>query len=751
MNNVEPLSGRGAATGRAGARYGARGFESAGAKDFLEADDPEWDGPDFPFADYAQMLWKRRILIAAIFVSVLTIGTLYTLLKTPIYRAGVTLQIDREASKVLSGGGDLQPAELLTGDEFYQTQYGLLKGRFLAERVVESLHLTDNRADLKLMGWRPPAPKAGETPASRAELRRRDAVTLVEKNITVSPVRGSRLVGVAFDSKSPTFSADVANALAENFITSNLDRRFQAASYARDFLEQHLAEEKQKLEASERAAVAYAASQQIISIPIPQAAGAPPTAATESLVASDLSSLNSDLAAATNLRLQAEQKLKQAKASSGGSLPEVLADPTFQKLEQDRAVVAAEYQQKLAIYQPDHPTMLALKGQLAAMDRAIASQVSATQNSIKNQYQTAANQENALQAKVDQLKGAMINLNNRSIQFNILQRDVDTNRALYDGLLQRYKEVGIAGGVGTNNVSIVDRALPPLKPAVPNVPLYLAISAALGLIFGVGAAFILDALDQGINTPSDIETKLHVSLLGASPATARGVTPAQALRDPRSALSESINAVRTALQFATSDGAPRTLLVTSSRSSEGKTTTAAALAASFARLGVRVLLVDGDLRSPSLHRLLSLKNTTGLSRYLAGGARLADVVQTTAEGSLSVVTCGPLPPNPSELLAGPGLAEFLQEASEAFDLVIVDGPPVVGLSDAVSLAAAVVGTLFVVEAVRVRRAAARAAIHRLQSVDARIVGAVLCKFDAKSAAYGYEYAYHYAYGGEPKK
>ena len=750
MSEVEPLPIRSNATGRAGAQLGARGFEPVGAEDFPDADDSDWDGPDFAFADFAQMIWKRRVLIAIIFGSVLAIGTLYTLLKTPIYRAGVTLQIDREAAKVLSVGADLQPAELLTGDEFYQTQYGLLKGRFLAERVVESLHLADNQADLKLMGWRPRASKPDYT-ASVAELRRRDAVTLVEKHITVSPVPSSRLVEVAFDSKSPTFSADVANALAENFIKSNLDRRFQAASYARDFLEQHLAEEKQKLEASERAAVAYAASQQIIQIPIPQAAGAPPTASTESLVASDLSSLNADLAAATNLRLQAEQKLIQARASSGASLPEVMADPTFQKLEQERAVVAAEYQQKLAIYRPDHPTMLALRGQLAAMDRTIASQVSSIQKSIENQYQTAANQEKALQEKVDQLKSAMINLNNRSIQFNILQRDVDTNRTLYEGLLQRYKEVGIAGGVGTNNVSIVDRALPPLKPAVPNVPLYLAISAALGLIFSVGAAFILGALDQGINVPSDIETKLHVPLLGASPATARGVTPAQALRDPRSALSESINALRTALQFATSDGAPRTLLVTSSRSLEGKTTTSAALAASFARLGVRVLLVDGDLRNPSLHRLLNLKNTTGLSRYLSGGAPLADIVQTTAEASLSVVTCGPLPPNPSELLAGPGLAAFLKEASEAFDLVIVDGPPVVGLSDAVSLAAAVVGTLFVVEAVTVRRAAARAAIDRIEAVDARIVGAVLSKFDAKSAAYGYEYAYHYAYGGGPEK
>jgi len=205
------------------------------------------------------------------------------------------------------------------------------------------------------------------------------------------------------------------------------------------------------------------------------------------------------------------------------------------------------------------------------------------------------------------------------------------------------------------------------------------------------------------------------------------------------------------LQFATNDGAPRTLLVTSSRSSEGKTTTAAALATSFARLGVRVLLVDGDLRNPSIHRWMNMRNTTGLSRYLSGAASLDQIVQNAAESSLSVVTCGPLPPNPSELLAGPRLPAFLAEASETFDLVIMDGPPVVALSDAVSLVAAVVGTLFVVEAVKIRQAVALEAIRRLKSVDARIVGAVLTKFDARTAAYGYEYAYNYAYGDAEKK
>jgi capsular exopolysaccharide synthesis family protein len=342
----------------------------------------------------------------------------------------------------------------------------------------------------------------------------------------------------------------------------------------------------------------------------------------------------------------------------------------------------------------------------------------------------------------------MIALSNRNIQYNILQREVDTNRSLYDGLLQRYKEVGVAGGVGTNNVSIVDRAKPPLKPAIPNIPLYISLSAALGLLLGTLVAFLVESFDQGINGPGDVEPKLKLRMVGSVPVLGRGVRPPQALEDAASTFSEAFNSIRTLLQFSTSDGVPRTLLITSSRAGEGKSTCALGLARSFARLGTRVLLVDGDLRDPTLHRTLKMNNTTGLSKYLAGSVNFAEVVQPTDAANLWVVPCGPLPPSPSELLAGRGFRLFLSEASEAFDLVIIDGPPVVGLSDAVSISAAAVGTLFIVEAAAVRGPLARAAVRRLMAVDARIVGVILSKYDGRRGAYGYDYKYHYTYGSE---
>jgi capsular exopolysaccharide synthesis family protein len=725
---------------------GARGG-GAVALPFFDANEADSRDSGSDLLAYWELLWKRRYLIAAVFAVVFALGTIGTLLMTPIYRATTMLQIDREASKVLTASDNLQPTELTSGDEFFQTQYGLLKSHSLAARVASGLHLADSDSAMKAMGWRPSLDRYGGTKAIDHARRLRDAVGLIEKHLKVDPVRGSRLVQVGFESRDPQLSAKVVNTLADNFITSNLERRFQAASYARQFLEQHLAQVKEKLEESERAAVAYAGDQQIINIPV-QANATQPTAATESLVAADLSALNGALANATNQRIQAEQHWAQVKSTPGISLPEVMSNLTVQQLLQERAKVGAEYQQKLATFKPDHPTMLQLKSQMDEIDRNIQTQVSHTQESINAQYQTALNSERSLQGKVDQLKGSMIALSNRNIQYNILQREVDTNRSLYDGLLQRYKEVGVAGGVGTNNISIVDLAQPPLKPAIPDIPLNMALSAALGLALGVLAAFGIEAFDQGINAPPDVESKLKLRMVGATPILTRGNSPPQALRDPSSTFSEAFNSIRTMLQFATSDGVPRTLLITSSRAGEGKSTCALGLAQSFARLGTRVLLVDGDLRDPTLHHTLKMTNTTGLSKYLAGSANFAEVVQSTDNTDLWVVPCGPLPPSPSELLAGRGFRLFLSEASEAFDLVIIDGPPVVGLSDAVSISAAVVGTLFIVEAASVRGPLARAAVRRLMAVDARIVGVVLSKYDGRSGAYGYDYKYHYSYGSE---
>ena len=511
---------------------------------------------------------------------------------------------------------------------------------------------------------------------------------------------------------------------------------------------------KQRLEESERQLVAYAGQEQIINVPTADETGASTAGGGQSLTAADLVALNSALASAKGERIRAEQRWRQAQSVSGAGLPEVLQSPSIQSLRQTKAELSASYQQKLNVYKPEYPEMVQLKAQLDEIDSQINAEISNIKSSLRNQYQVALAQERSLSGHVSGLKSDVLDLRNRSIQYNILQREVDTNRTLYDGLLQRYKEIGVAGGVGTNNISIVDRAQTPGSPSRPKPLFNLGLGAMIGLLIGVMLAFVLEALDDTIKSVEDLEGKLGLASLGVVPVLAKGATPEQELADPRSPFSEAYYSIRTSLQFSTTDGVPRSLFVTSARPAEGKSTTSIALARNFARLGMRVLLIDGDLRNPSLHRSLGLDNSAGFSTALTGAGVLTDVMQVSDLPNMMVITAGPLPPNPAELLATGRLRAFVTEAESQFDLVVIDGPPVMGFADAPLLGAVIGGTLLIVSAGATRRGVVRTAVERLRVGRARLLGAILTKFDGRRASagygYGYGYGYDYDYGTKPQ-
>jgi succinoglycan biosynthesis transport protein ExoP len=700
-------------------------------------------------ASYWRLALKYRFLIIGCFLGMLVIGATLTLLMTPIYTAQVTLQIDREAARVLNTEDAAPRENMMGGEEFFQTQYGLIRSRSLAERVVESLGLASSNASLEAMGIE--APAARGTAAAQASRRRDAAVATLQANLSVAPVRGSRLVAVGYDNPNPVVAARIANGFAENFIQSNLDRKFESSSYAREFLEERIAQTKERLESAERQLVAYAANQQIINIGEPSE-GAASGSATESLTSNNLVALNTALARTRAERVAAEERWRSASTSDLMTLPEVLQNPSIQRLTEQRAIMDAEYQQKLSIYQPDYPEMVRLRAQIEEADSQIRTIAGNIRSSIRSQYEIAANQERSLQAQVTGLTGDVLDLRDRSIQYNILQRELDTTRTLYEALLQRYKEVGVTGGVTANNISIVDLATPPGAPSSPNMLLNMVLAALLGLGLGVLAALVLEVLDETLATPDDVEKKLGIPVLGVIPLLAKGETPADALGDIRSGFSEAYYSLRTALQFSTPDGAPSSLVVSSARPAEGKSTTAYAVALNLARVGKRVLLVDGDLRNPSMHRVVGLANERGMSNLLSGSADLATVVQRTSQENLFFIPCGPLPPNPAELWGGDRLHEFLAETRNNFDHVVFDGPPVLGFADAPMLAAAVNGTLFVLESRGTRRGQARGALRRLQVGHAHLLGAVLTKFSTKSTSYGgYDYAYDYHYGAEAEE
>jgi capsular exopolysaccharide synthesis family protein len=689
---------------------------------------------DDPARSTIAALWgaaaKHAGLIASCIAAALALGAAVTLLTPPLYTSRTTLQIDRETEKVVSAQ-EQTPLDNFS-DEFFLTEYGLLRSRALAGRVAENLGLNADPSFLKTMVAEEPA--ASGT-ALTGEKRRQRVVDVLLAHERVTPERGSRLVAITFSSPVPALSARIANAFAENFIAAGLDRRFEASSYARDFLEKHLAQVKTKLEQSERDLVAYAARQQIIQLP--GGGQANQAEAGPSLAAANLESFNTALAGARAERIKAEQKWRQAQ--SGAAMSEILQSPTFQALSQEHAKLVAEYQDKLRVFKPDYPDMAQLQARIQEIDRQLDSEARTIRQSFQVQYETALDNEKALSDQVSTLKSAVLDLRGRSIRYTILQREVDTNRTLYDGLLQRYKEVGVAGAAAANNISIVDRAETPLTPSQPRALLNMLLATLVGAALGGVLAYLRETLDQAIRTPADVEA--DIPLLGAIPLLKRGVDPITALADPRSALAEAYHALRSALQFSTADGLPKTLMITSPTPGGGKTTTAFAVAQYVARLGFRVLLVDGDLRNPSLGAVTGLDGAVGLSSLLTGAAALRESVQASEFANLFVVTAGPPAPNPAELLASSRLPLLIAESSALFDMIVFDGPPVMGLADAPMIGASVAACLVVVEAGRTSRTQLLFALRRMSLGGARVLGAVLTKHRDRGDPYAYGHTY----------
>ena len=745
------------------ARHGARSAQlpgtlrEGGSALSLEIHGERGDDDEIDLLAYWHILRKRKWLVLSILTGVVAAALLLTLLTTPIYRASVLVELQQEGMQVVQVGG-VQPGDVGGWDpEFLQTQYRLIQSRSLAERVANELDLDRTALDSLIQpGWfgrmfallQPQSKGAAKQKAEAARLDAEAdlmaAAGVVRSGLSVEPVRDSRLVRINYDSTVPGFSVRVANAVAEGFIAAGLERKFGATSYAKTYLEDQLKLTKVKLEESERKLVEFAQKENLVN-----------TGETgQSLATQNLTQLNAALATAQDQRIRAQARWRQA--SSGAMPADMIGNSNIRLLQQQKAQLQGTYQLKLQTFKPDYPEMLQMKGQLDELDRQIAQETRGVRASVKAEYDAAATQESMLMGQISTLRSQALDVDGRSIQYNILKREADTNRQLYDGLLQRYKEVGVAGDVRANNVSIIDRAQNAWR-VKPNLLTNLMLGLMLGGLMGILAAFLREFLDDTLKSPLDVEQKLRLPVLGVIPKLGAKENLRVVAANPQSAFSEAYRSVRTALQFSTDRGVPKTLLVTSTSPGEGKSTTALALARNFAQLGKRVLLIEADLRNPSLHRTLGLKgHGTGLSTLLAGGCTLNEATLDTGEPGLQVILAGPLPPNPAELLSGSKLVSALTVVSERYDQVILDGPPIIGLADAPILANAVDGTLLMVNSAKTKINAAKAAMKRLLVARARIVGALLAKYDVRTAGYSYGYGYHYhhdayyAYGDKPR-
>ncbi|MGN5376494.1 GumC family protein [Sphingomonas hankookensis] len=695
---------------------------------------------------YLRIAMRWRYVILGVAATCLVLGLIATLLMTPKYTATSTIEISRESSQVTNFQG-VERETSIADQEFYQTQYGLLRSRTLAERVANQLRLIDDRAFFERFGVNQDDPAFreinGRYAAAGRATRQRIAGEVLLKYVGIAPTRLSRLVEINFTSPDAEFSARVANVWAENFIQTNLERKVQATSYGRNLLQRELGQAKERLDESQRQLVGYAEQQRIINLPS-QGSGDNKTAE-RSIVADELAALSATLSQATADRIQAESRFREGGRSGASS--EALRNQAINNLRQRRAELAAEYQRLMVQFEPEYPQARALKSQIDQLDRSIAREEGRVSGSVEADYRQAADRENALRDRVEKLKSSYLDVRRRSIQYNIYQQEVDTNRALYDGLLQRFKEIGVAGGVGVNNIAIVDTADVPQVPSSPRLLINLVVSLLTGLVLGAAIAFALEQMDEAIADPGEVQRRLGLPLLGSVPKV-KDVEPREALLDRKSDLVDAYLAIQTSLGFTTEHGVPRSLAVTSTRPAEGKSTTALAIATMLARVQRRVILIDGDMRSPSIHHLGGVGHDHGLSNFLAGEDNIDALTFQMRDLGFTAMSAGPIPPNAAELLTGNRLQILIERLLDHYDHVVIDSPPVMGLADAPLIASRVEGVVYAVESHGIRSSLVKTALQRLLAANAHILGGVLTKFEARKAHYGYGYEYGYGYGRE---
>ncbi|MGL4232939.1 MAG: GumC family protein, partial [Casimicrobium sp.] len=683
--------------------------------------------------DLLRIILKRKWWIVSAAAIVTILATLHTLMQTPIYRATTTIQIERNAARVVDYKDGTANTETYSYDEreFLATQYELLRSKALAERVMETLALDLERKEATKTN----AQKSEATTVDRDDFFGKIAATLKKRrepsvtdtqhldresviaslrgSVQIEPIRNARLVRIHAEGSDPSLASRVANAWAQTFISSNLERRMDASSYAKTFLEQQLAKTKEKLEQSELQLNDYTRQKQIVNVDDKT-----------NLTAQNLQEFTAALTKAEQERIRAETVYEEIKRNLPNS-KELLDNKSLSAFRENKARLEAEYQDQLKIYKPGFPKMQQLQSQIEEIERRIQAEVITIKNSVegsaKAAFEAAKSQETQLRARADAAKKNLLASQDQGIRYNILKREVDTNREIYNGLLQRLKEVGVAGGVGTNNVSVVDKADVPLFPYKPDIPRNALIGLLLGLMAGLAIAFLLEYLDDSIKFPDEVERFTGLSLLGVVPMvnTSKKSVRDQLIDDLRSPIAEAYRSLRTALEFSTSQGAPRTIAITSCTKSEGKSTSAFSVALALSQLGKRVLLVDGDMRNPTVHHMFDGDHQHGLSNLLSSAIDPITVTRTTQFSNLFYISAGPLPPNPAELLSGNQLKRLLDPALTTFDHIVIDAPPVMGIADAIIICKQVDASLFVIASSSTRKASIRNALKRLRQTGAQ--------------------------------
>ena len=707
--------------------------------------------PEVHVLDRLAVVFKHLRLIVAVFTVVVAIAMLESYSATPMYRtqARIVIQDERSASVASLNAND--PTYWQDPEPYFNTQYRILQSRGLARRVVRKMPpppvaapSTLSRAlsfPRQFLGrWRKaPAVVAAETPAPDESAAELAAIGEFLGGVEIVPVKGTRLVEIVYSSPDPAYAALAANTLAAEYVQQNLDLKLSNTTSTISWLTEELAKQRAKVEGAERAMAEYREGQNAMSLDDGQ-----------NIVVARLNSLNDAVTKAKTARLQKETAYRQLGNLKGDSVnadtfPAIAQNPTIQDIKQQLATLNGEKAKLSQRYGANHPTMETVTRQIDSATARLRAETAKVLESIANEYRSAVAEERNLAESLEEQKRQAVDLNRKSITYSILQREAESERQVYNALLQQEKELRVVSNSRANNVQLMDEAEVPGGPYTPNHSRDWLMALVLGLALGVGVAYGVEYLDDTIKLPDDVTRRLKLPLLGLVPAVAGGKLPVLTSPVPHD-FGEAFRSLRTSLVFTNGSPGNRTIAVTSTQPLEGKTTTACNLAVALALGGARVMLIDADLRRPGLHRTMGLPNELGLSHVLTGQARVREAVQRTSENNLFVMTAGHVPPNPSELLSSERMRQLVANLeSGPFDWVIMDTPPVLAVTDSVILAPYVSGLVFVIGAEMTRRAHAERAIQTIQGGKPNIIGAVLNRVDLNRNKYYYSryYGYHY--------
>jgi succinoglycan biosynthesis transport protein ExoP len=709
--------------------------------------------------DYLLVLRKHQWLIVSFMLAVVTIVSIATFRMQPVYVATTRIELGRENANILPFQGTDSYDYMLDLENYIETQSKILTSETLALQTIRTGVLS-GQAQFANVDSSSEALATG----SLANQKRPPELGAFLGSLSVKRVPNSRLMDISFEATNPELAAQIVNAHIRNFIDQNRRSHYDATTAATTWLTDQLDELKIKVKNSEDARLDYEHKNQIWEVDDKQ-----------NMTTQRLSEISRQLIEAQGERMRKQSLFDFAKQGDADLVPQIRDSASVQELLHRRTELNVQYTEAISQYGPNFPKVQRLQSQLKEVDQNLEREKRAVVARLGSEYHEAQQREELLVRTLDQQKSEANLMSERMVQYNILKRDAEADKALYDGLLTKLKEAGISAALQSSNIRVVDPAMIPSYPSRPAKARNVTLAFLVGLVGGIALAILREYMDNTVKTPDDVETLARLPSLAVVPAFEdspgdgrRRKTLSEALGNghtkhvelvaqhlPKSQMSEAFRALRTALLLSQAGRPPQVILVTSALPREGKTTAAANLAVTLAQLGDRTLLIDADLRKPGVGRLLNMNGGkyAGLSSYLAGVSSLDLVtVQHPAIPNLSAIPTGPLPPNPADLLSSHKLADAIAELRTKFKFIVIDTPPVMAATDAVILSVQADGVLLVVRSGETPKEAFTRTRDLLVSVKCRLLGVVLNAVNSSAPDYYYSYRYYpYAYGYGPQE